>query len=74
MKNYKNTNVSWNEYKRTGRYYDPVEKIEKEGEIPPHGLIIGDPDILKFRVTYRVSREAVKEIGTLVSRKEIPNR
>lgn len=71
MRYYKDVRVSWNEYTEYGRYYDPVEKVEKEGEIPPQGLKIGSTVIKKNRVTYKLSKEIVKENGTLISGKEI---
>lgn len=70
MKNYKNVTVSWREERHRGRYYDPVNKIEGEGDIPVGCVPIGEVETFAVKVKYRISKLDVKLHGELIEKED----
>lgn len=70
MKHYKNITVSWSEERQRGRYYDPVNKTEGDGEIPEGCVPIGDTEAYTVKLKYRIAKTDVKLHGELVENDE----
>lgn len=63
MRNVKNVTVGFVVERLYGRFYDPINKIEGEGEIKEPCIPIGNVERKRFHVYYKVPKSAVEETG-----------
>lgn len=56
------------------RYYDPNKKEEGTGkELPQDAVIISLLEKKRYKESYRISKDIIREYGTLIKKEEIAN-